>query len=96
MKSGWYGTILLLMLLETALASTWVNSIKDVVPSTITVTEITETTDFVNIVGRAKTNDAISALMRAIDQARLGSPQLQQVKRTDGISVFVLRVQAPR
>ena len=88
---------LALALLATATsASGWVGDIKKVVPASIVLTEAEETAGFVNLKGTAKSNDAISALMRAIDQADLGSPQLQAIKRTDGVSEFVLRVKAPR
>jgi hypothetical protein len=97
MKPNYFLLIALLLVCgAVTAASDWVNSISKVVPENITLTDIEETSDFLRIVGKANNNDDISALMRAIEQAGLGSPELQQINRNDGISVFVLRVKAKR
>lgn len=87
---------LLLFSATTFGASDWVERIGAVVPDNVTFVEVEETADYVNIVGTAKTNADISALMRAIAKADLGDPDLQKIKRNDGISDFVLRVRAKR
>lgn len=76
-------------------ASDWVERIREVVPASITLTEVEETDGYVTLAGRAKSNSDIAGLMRAIEAADRGSPVLQQVKRNGETQEFVLRVKAP-
>lgn len=86
-----------LMIWTTAsFGSEWVEQIEAVVPANITLTDVTETEDQVSLQGRANSNTDISHLMRAIDSAKLGSPNLQSIKRDGGVSNFVLNVRAKR
>lgn len=77
-------------------ASEWGERIGAVVPGNITLTEVEETEGYVKMVGQAKSNADISVLMRAIEAAGLGSPQLQRIKRNGDISSFILHVKAQR
>lgn len=87
----------LLLLSGAAVAtSDWVERVRAVVPASITLTDVEETDAYVTLAGQAKSNSDIAGLMRAIQAADLGSPELQQVKRNGDMSDFVLRVKAPR
>ncbi len=77
-------------------ASEWAERIRAVVPGNISLTEVEETEGYVRMVGHAKSNADISALMRAIDAAGLGAPELQRIKRNGDMSSFVLRVKVQR
>lgn len=77
-------------------ASDWVERIREIVPASITLTDVEETDGYVTLAGQAKSNSDIAGLMRAIQAADRGSPELQQVKRNGEMQEFVLRVKAPR
>lgn len=92
-------TLLIALLLicgSSKAASDWVERIGAVVPGNITLTDIEESEGYLRLVGQAKSNADISVLMRAIDAADLGSPQLERIKRNGDMSGFVLRVKAQR
>lgn len=89
-------TALLLLLGTTVSASDWAMRVEDVVPANITLTKVEEIDGAVIIVGQAKNNSDISALMRAVEKSELGDADLQQIKRTDEISTFTLLVKARR
>lgn len=79
-------------------ASEWADRIKAIAPETITLTEIVATDDYVTLTGEANSSSDIAMLMRAIDAAELGSPNLQQAMRIGDVSEFTLGVkvkQAP-
>ena len=94
LKSG--SLALLFVFATAAVASDWADQIRAVVPANVTLTEVTEVDDYVNLVGKANDNADISALMRAIDRARLGSPNLERIVRNNNVSEFTLRVKARR
>ncbi len=89
-----HGLLAALLLLSTFVfaASDWVNRIVEIIPVSVTLTDVQEKPDFLQIIGHACDNSDISSLLRAIDKADLGSPNLQKVERKNGISYFVLRV----
>jgi len=73
-------------------ASEWADRIKAIAPADITLTEIVATDDYVTLTGEARSSSDIAMLMRAIDAAELGSPNLQQAMRTGDVSEFTLGV----
>lgn len=77
-------------------ASEWEEQIRKVVPANITLTDVEKKPTHLRIVGQAKDNADISKLMRAIDQANLGSPELEMIRRADDMSNFVLNIQPTR
>ncbi len=77
-------------------ASEWADRIKEIAPANITLTEVVATSDYVNLVGEAKSNGDIAILMRAIDETNLGSPELQQATRVGDVSEFTLGVSVRR
>lgn len=66
--------------------------LRELTPTGVVLTEIEETDGVVRLVGEATGTDKVSALMRAIDQSDLGSPELVKMKRTGTQSNFVLRI----
>lgn len=81
-----------LVLTFCAYASESADEIRALVPSSITVESIQESDGYVDVSGIAPDNVEISALMRAVNQSRLGDPELESIKREDGVSRFHLRV----
>ncbi len=77
-------------------ASEWADRIREIAPANITLTEVVATSDYVNLVGEAKSNGDIAILMRAIDETNLGSPELQQATRVGDVSEFTLGVSVRR
>ena len=58
----------------------------------VQIESIEEHDGYVDLSGTASDNPRIAALMRAIDAADIGSPQLQVVMREGNVSRFELRV----
>ena len=79
-------------LASTAHASETVDQIRALVSSSITLHSIEEKSGYVELSGTAPDNTEIAALMRAVDDARLGDPQLESIMRENGVSLFQLRV----
>lgn len=77
-------------------ATEWAGRIKEIAPESITLTEIVATDDYVTLTGEAQSTSDIAILMRAIDQAELGSTQLQQAMRVGDVSEFTLGVNVRR
>ena len=77
-------------------ASESVDQIRALVPDGITLQSIEESDSYIEIFGTAVSNQEISALMRAVDEARLGDPELESIKREGGASRFHLRVRFRR
>ena len=73
-------------------ASEWADRIKEIAPANIRLTAVEATDVYVNLVGEAKSNSDVARLMRAIEQADLGTPDLQQVMRNGDTSEFILGV----
>ena len=73
-------------------ASEWADRIKAIAPANIMLTEVVATDDYVTLTGEAKSSSDIAMLMRAIDAADLGSPNLQQAMRIGDVSEFTLGV----
>ena len=65
---------------------------KVIAPESIALTEIVATDDYVTLTGEANSSSDIAILMRAIDEANLGSPNLQQAMRVGDRSEFTLGV----
>lgn len=86
----------ILVLGTAAAASGWPDRVRDVVPSGVTLTELEETPGSLRVTGHANGNADVAAFMRALLQADLGSPELQQVEREGDRSRFVLRIKAKR
>ena len=70
--------------------------IEEIAPESTTLTEIVATDDYVTLTGEARSTSDIAILMRAIDQAELGSTQLQQAMRIGDVSEFTLSVNVRR
>jgi len=85
-----------LLLATVAAASDWPDRVRDVVPSGVTLTELEETPGSLRVVGFANGNADVAALLRALLQAQLGRPELQQVEREGDRSRFVLRIEGSR
>ena len=79
-----------------AYASESTDQIRALVPDGITVQSIEESDTYIEILGTAVSNQEISALMRAVSEARLGDPELESIKREGGASRFHLRVRLRR
>ncbi len=73
-------------------ASEWEVQIRKVVPANIELTEVERKSTHLRVVGKAKENADVTRLMRAIDRADLGSPQLENIQRKDDMSSFVLNI----
>ena len=84
----------LLVAVAVAAASDWPDRVREVAPSGVTLTEVEETPGSLRVVGHAKGNPEVAAFMRALLQANLGNPELQQVQREGDRSHFVLRIEA--
>lgn len=88
----WLLSIITLTFALNVLASELTDRIRAVIPDRITVQSIDEHDAYVEINGTAAANQEISALMRAVDQAGLGDPQLESIRRENGVSRFQVRV----
>ena len=77
-------------------ATEWADRIREIAPANITLKEVAATADYVSLVGEAKSTSDIAILMRAIDQAELGSTQLQQAMRVGDVPEFTLGVNVRR
>lgn len=86
------GLALACLVCSLAMAADWDARLRELTPVGVVLTHIEETDGVVRLVGEARGNDKVSALMRAIDQSDLGSPELVQMKRTGKLSNFVLRI----
>lgn len=85
-----------LLLACCAHASESVDQIRALVPDGITPQSIEESDRYIEILGTAVSNQEISALMRAVNEARLGDPELESIKREGRASQFHLRVRLRR
>lgn len=88
----WLLTIVTLIFALQVHASESTDRIRAVIPDGITVQSIDERDGYVEVNGTAATNQEISVLMRAVDQAGLGDPQLEYVRRENGVSRFRVRI----
>lgn len=77
-------------------ASDWADRVRELSPDGVTITQVEETPDALRLVGRARTNADVAALMRAIGAADLGTPELQMVRPEGDVRHFVLVVKAAR
>ena len=77
-------------------ASEWAARIKEIAPADIRLKEVEASDDYAILIGEAKSTSAIALLMRSIDEADLGAPELQQATRNGEISEFTLRVRIRR
>lgn len=75
-----------------AAASQWAEQVSDILPEDISLTAVDEKPDHLHIVGKAKSNTDISVFMRAIGQAKLGSPNLERIQVKNGVSEFSLQI----
>ena len=75
-----------------AAQSEWDERIAAITPANIELTDVEETDGYITIKGTAKNNADISALMRAVQKSKLGDPDLQQIKRMNDMSHFILRI----
>lgn len=91
-NAQWLLTIFTLMFAVSLHATEMTDQIRAVIPDSITVQTIDERDGYVELNGIAATNQEISVLMRAVDQAGLGDPQLDSVRRASGVSLFRLRI----
>lgn len=75
-------------------ASDRADRVRAAVPDGVTLTQVEERGDALRLTGHAASNAEVAALMRALDDAGLGTPRLQAVQRVDGLSQFVLDLEA--
>jgi len=85
-------TALILLSPLVAAQSEWAARISGILPANVSLTNVEESDRYITITGTAKDNSDISALMRAVQNSKLGDPQLEQIKRTNNVSHFILRI----
>lgn len=84
--------ILALSVVSLVSASELTDRVEALVPASVAVLSIQESDGHIELSGLAHSNDEISALMRAIDRAQLGDPELDSIRRESGMSRFQLRI----
>ena len=75
--------------------SHWSTLVRDVAPASIEITALEEKDDAIVIEGKAPSNPDVAAYLKILDD-KIGSPELQYVKRDGNISLFSIKVKKPK